>query len=89
MLQLQSQAVINRAIVCAEQRHRGRIDGNPEAGRIFITPVLVRSLLVFVCDVHSPVVRESVLEARAGGQRIRSVIVRVDQRARPGEPPPR
>jgi len=56
---------------------------NSETGRVLIPAVLVHTLLMLVRNAHAPIARESVFIADARSQRIRRVIVRIDQRARP------
>ncbi len=83
VLQLDREAVVDGAVVGAEERNRRRVDRNAETGRVFIAAVLVHALLVLIRNIQAPVVGESVFVSGARGQRIRSVIVRIDEGAQP------
>src|ERR1700682_3860067 len=84
VLQLNREAVIDGVVVGTEQRDRGRGDGNNEPGRVFVTAVLVHPLLMLVGNIKAPVVTEGAFVSGAGGERVGSVIVRIDQGARAG-----
>src|SRR5712692_10630623 len=81
VLHHEGNAVVPRAIIGAEQRDVRRRLGQCRAAYVFIAPVLVDALLMFVVHVDAPDVAQRALDADAGLERVWRVIVGIDHGA--------
>ena len=80
-------SIVTRAVIGAENRNVGgsarqRTVGHEHRiiGHVFITPVLMHSLVMFVVEIQPPGFAQGVLDTRAGLQVIGRVVMRVDDR---------
>src|SRR6266852_7686364 len=81
VLHHEGNAVVPRAIIGAEQRDVRRRLGQRRAADVFIAPVLVDALVMFVVHVDAPGVAQRVLDVDARLERVWSVIVGIDHDA--------
>src|SRR5713226_8477548 len=81
MLYLKGDAVVARSIVSAEERDARRDGRQCKVADVFVATILMHTLLMFVMNVQSPCRTQHTLDAKAKLQGVRSVIVRVNNRA--------
>src|SRR5258708_37068349 len=68
-------------MIGAERRNVWRRNGKRKAGDEFVAAILVDALLVFIGDAQAPILSEIVFVVGAGLQRIRRVVIGIEERA--------
>src|SRR5882762_1753752 len=81
VLQLHRETVVAGAIVGTEERNIWRGSWQRKTGDEFVAAILVDTLLVFIGCGDSPILREIMFESGAGLQRVRRVVIGIDERA--------
>src|SRR5258708_2387180 len=59
MFDLDRDTVVSRPVVCSKQRYVWRVGRQRNSTDIFISPILMDALLMFIMDIQTPVVAKS------------------------------
>src|SRR5215510_16530769 len=78
MLDLEGNPIIARTIVGPEHRDVGGSVRQRGAADVFIATILMHTLMALVMHIHAPILAEDMLHPKAGLQRIRRMVVRVN-----------